>query len=160
MSYWSRVNLGLVIVLAILTATLYWPEERPATASLTALSSDGVTSIRVERNRRLVLALQRGPQGWGLTHPQAGIAKEQRVERLLSILDAPVLQRIAAESTAADFGLDSPSALIRFDDLDIRFGNSDLSRQLRYVDVGGNVSVIDDAFFNLLALPASHYLEP
>lgn len=160
MNYWSRINLVLVILLAMLAASLYWPEDRASTERLTTVPVDGVTSIRVERARRLVLALQRGPGGWRLTHPQAGTAREQRVQRLLSILDAPVLQRIPPGSAAADFGLDEPRALTRFDDLDIRFGNPDLSRQLRYVDVGGRVFVIDDAFFNLLALPASHYVEP
>ena len=158
MTRWVRVNLVLGVLAAGLLTLHLWPQGPPSAAGLlTHLGADAIQDIRIERGRRLTLALALGADGWALTHPQPRPANPHRVAQLLAIALAPVSFRHPLADDAGRYGLDAPAAVLQFNDRRLSFGDRDPTQQGRYVLVNDEVCVVDDLYFNLLTLPAKHY---
>lgn len=158
MTRWARINLVLGVLAAGLLALHLWPQgPQSAAGLLTDLDADAIQGIRIERGRRLTLALARDAGGWTLTHPQPRPANAHRVAQLLAIALAPVSFRYTLAGDAERYGLDEPAAVLQLDDRRLSFGDRDPTQQGRYVRVGDEVCVVDDLYFNLLTLPARHY---
>ena len=160
MTRWARINLALGILAAVLLALELWPQASPSAAgTLTGLTPDTIRSIRVERGRRLTLALARDVNGedWALTHPQQRPADPRRVSQLLAIAAAPVSFRHPLGDDAGRYGLTEPAAVLQVNGRRLAFGDRDPTQQGRYVQVDHEVCLVDDLYFNLLTLPADHF---
>lgn len=156
MKPWDVVNLSLAALAAVLLALYYWPQD-DGVIPLTALDPQTIDRVRIERGARLTLALQRAGDDWQLVHPDAMPAESRRVGQLLAIMRAPVRHSFAAPTDLAPYGLDSPQAILQLDDLRLQFGGREPSQDGRYVLGDGRIKVIDDVYFNLLTLPATHF---
>lgn len=157
MNRWTRVNLALALLAASLLLAHLWPGDATDLRPLTELGEAEVSQIRVERADRLRLALQRNEKGWEMTHPHKVAAVERRVQQLLAIARAPVQHEFPADPAPARYGFDKPGAVLQLNGLRLRFGERDPSQNSRYVLVYDRIRVIDDLYYNLLSLPASHY---
>ena len=157
MNRWTRTNLLLAVLVAALLAAHLWPAGSGEYPPLTGFAEAEITAIRVERSDRLRIALQRDNEVWQLTHPRQAAAQTQRVRQLLAIAAAPVQQAFAAPTDLDRYGLATPKAVLQLNGLRLLFGDRDLSQNSRYVLVDQQVRVIDDVYFNLLSLPASHF---
>jgi len=157
MNRWTRINLTLALLVAVLLTLHLWPGGTSAPDRLTRLGADEVSMVRVERGKRLRLALQRGESGWRMTHPHDTAVDGTRVRQLLAIAGAPVQHALPADAAPARYGLEPPKAVLQLDQLRLQFGDRDLTQSSRYVLVGSRIKVIDDVFFNLLSLPPSHF---
>lgn len=154
---WIRLNLVLTIGLVALLSLDRWPARSGSMQALTEVTANEVSNIRIERMDRLALHLQRTPNGWALRYPSDTKARPQRVQQLLAITRAPVKRTLTVAGTLAEYGLDEPSAIIRFDQIRLAFGERDPSQRDRYVLVDDEIRLIDDVYFNLLTLPARHF---
>lgn len=157
MNRWSLANLVLALLALSLLAAHLWPEGATDWQPLTALGETEISQIRVERSDRLQLALQRGEKGWLLMHPRETVAEERRVQQLLAIARAPVEHEFATDSGLAPYGLANPRAVLQLNGLRLLFGDRDPGQNSRYVLVDDRIRVIDDVYYNLLNLPASHF---
>ncbi len=157
MNFWTRVNLLLGALAAILLAMHLWPGGTQAQRPLTDLAPDSITALRVERGDRLEISLQRDPAGWQLVYPHSSAAQERRVQQLLAVARAPVQRRYPVTDDLGQYGLDRPHAVLQLDSTRLAFGDRDPTQRLRYVLADGEVRVIDDVYFNLLTLPARHF---
>jgi hypothetical protein len=157
MTRWGRINLGMGMLAIVLLAVDNWPTGGAAATPLTDMLPQDIDSLRVERGNRLTLAFERDPQGWRMTHPLQATAEPHRVARLLAVATAPTAHCNPVADDAAAFGIASPTAVLQLDDQRLAFGDREATQQARYVRVGDQVCVIDDAWFHLLALPASHF---
>ncbi|MCP5300101.1 MAG: DUF4340 domain-containing protein [Chromatiaceae bacterium] len=158
MTSWTRIDLGLAVVVALLAMWLAWPTGEVARApTLTALAAQAVSSIRIEHADRLEMAFSRDADAWAMTYPHAAAADPRRVGQLLAIAAAPVLQQLDAADEPGRYGLDRPSAVVQFDAVRIEFGDRDPSQQARYVRVDQDIAAIDELYFNLAMLPATHF---
>lgn len=160
MNRWTRANVALAACALVLLVVDRWPVDSGQTATLTDLSPTTATALRVERGRALRFALQREGEGWRLVHPRQAAADEHRVAQLLAVARAPVLKRFQAGPDLAQFGLDPPTAVLQIDDTRLTFGDRDPTQNYRYVLFDDEVRVIDDVYFNLLSLPAQHFVSP
>jgi hypothetical protein len=148
-------NLMLLLVLALLALgirqELAW-EGRPQT--LAGLDPKDLRLIEVEREGEPRIRIERGPDGWRLLEPLAVDADQDRLERVLAILDAPV-QRSFPEQSAAlgELGLAPSKLRLRLDSLTLAFGGLDPLSQQRYVAADGLVHLIEDRFYHLLIAP-------
>ncbi len=157
MNRWTAANLFLTLLLAVLLTLHLRPWQGPTGHFLTELDPAEIASIRVERDKRLQLALQRGESGWRLTHPGLGPAADTRVRQLLAIARAQVQHEYPVDDAPARYGLERPRAVLQLDRQRLLFGDRDPSQDSRYVRVGDRIRVIDDVYFTLLSLPASHF---
>jgi len=157
MKGWTRVNLLLAVLAAMLLALELWSPPPPEQRVLTDLALGNFAELRVERADRLEIALRRDDSGWRLVYPHEAAALSGRVEQLLAIARAPVQGSYPARDGLGQYGLDDPQAVLQLGATRLAFGDRDPSQQLRYVLVGDEVRVIDDVYFNLLTLPARHF---
>lgn len=159
MTRWTRINLLLALLAGVLATLLSWPGDGPVDGDrLTDLAPERITTVRVERARRLSLALQRDAGNWRLTHPRDAAADGRRVNQLLAIALARVTQRFPVDGDDARFGTAAPAAVLQLNDRRLAFGARDPTQRSRYVRVGDEICVIDDLYFNLLTLPAKHFV--
>lgn len=156
MNPWWRLNLLLALCAALLLVAQLWPQDN-ATARLSRLSPAGITEVRIERDGQLQMAFERRGERWQLVHPREAEARTGRIEQLLAISRAPLRRRFEATGDLSGYGLENPTAVVEFDGLRIAFGERDPSQKQRYVLVNGTVGLVDEAYFNLLALPLSHF---
>lgn len=157
MHTWTRINAILLVLTGVLLALHLWPQKYTAEDPLTDLDPTHISMVRIERGKQLSLSLQRVDNRWQIDFPTLGNADPLRVGQLLAIAGIPVQQRFPAPTELAQYGLQTPVASLQLDKLRVEFGDRDATQQRRYVLINGQIAVIDDVFFNLLGLPASHY---
>jgi hypothetical protein len=153
---WWRLNLLLALCAAGLLAALFWPQTDDL-ERLSPLQVEAIDTIRIERDGRLRLALERHDDRWQMSHPGPVPAQAARVAQLLAIAQAPLRRSFAPRQPLEDYGLAPPAALLQFNRMQIGFGARDPSQRQRYVLVDGRVGLVDDVYFNLLTLPPSHF---
>ena len=85
MNRWTRVNLILGAIAAMLLVLHLWPQQVAAPIRLTLLDVGTISTVRIEHAGGLQIALQRSTDGWELVHPGRAKARSHRVEQLLSI---------------------------------------------------------------------------
>lgn len=158
MNAWTRVNLLLGALAAVLLALHLWPNAVPMQPALTGLSANEIRQVRVERADQLEILLERQGNGWQLLYPRQAPALERRVEQILAIAQAPVQLSYPAGDGLTRYGLEHPQAVLQLDETRLAFGDRDPTQQLRYVLADAEVRVIDDVYFNLLTLPARHFV--
>jgi hypothetical protein len=150
----------LILVLATVCAAvfgLHWLGGTDTTP-LTARDAAAVKEIRVLHRGELQLDLLRDADGWTITHPEIARARSARVGQLLALLRTaslgswPVSKDLLAQS-----GLNDPARTLQFDDLKIEFGGPSTPPGQRYVRVGDRIHLIDELWFYIGGLPASHY---
>jgi len=156
MNAWTRTNLVLAGLAVVLLALELWPGAGPARHPLTGLDTERINAVRIERDDRLQLALRRHDDGWRMTHPTDSAARPRRVAQLLGVARAQIVHDLG-DADLARYGLESPKAVLRLDALTIAFGDTDPTRQGRYVAIDGAVRVIDDVYYKLLTLPPRHF---
>ncbi len=152
----------LTLLLAVLVALLLWLRQldKPGPRPLTTLPAAQVQEIRVFGQGELRLALLRDAEGWMLTLPEIARARPSRVANLLALLRAPSHgDWPASPGLLKQAGLEQPQRALWFDQLHIRFGGPSTPPGYRYVQVGDRVHLIDDFWFDLAGLPASHFRE-
>lgn len=152
----DRMIVFLALLLGAMLVLLWLSQPKPL--PLTGLSPDKVSEIRSFRKGQLELNLLRDRSGWMLTHPDIQRAHSRRVTQLLGLLQTssqgswPVSPQALQET-----GLAQPERSLRFDALQIDFGTASTPPGQRYVRVGNRIHLIDDLWFKLSGLPASHY---
>ena len=146
------LGLGLAIH-HVLTVT-----DAPET--LTGIVPAGLRLIEVERDGEPSIQLERTQDGWRLRQPMDLDADQGQVDRLLSVLTAPVQRSFPAQSASLrELGLDPARLRLRLDNLALGFGGLDPLGQSRYVyaPADGLVHLIEDHFYPRLIAPAIDY---
>jgi hypothetical protein len=153
---WDIVNGVLALAVGALLALLWLPIVGPTTPVMLDIEPGGVTRVRVERGDRLVLELERHGDDWRLTYPAPAAANPAEVNRLLATARAPIALRITP-AEGADYGLTPGSLVLQFDQRRVTFGARDPTQRYRYVAVDGDIAAVDETYYQLAGLPASHY---
>ena len=157
MNRWTRVNLILGAIAAMLLVLHLWPQQPATQIRLTPLDVGTISTVRIEHAGDLQIALRRNTDGWELVHPGRAKARSHRVEQLLSISQAVVERTLPAGNGLAQYGLAEPGTVLQLDEVRVAFGDRDPAQRSRYVLMDGTIKVIDDVYFNLLTLPARHF---
>lgn len=155
------VNLLLLIVVALLSiAARRELEQDRRVPTLTELTPETISEIRLERPGAPPVELLRNAGGWRMESPYRVSANETRISQLLGIAETPVFRSVPEGDAAPRLGLEPPNALLSMDGLTLRFGNTDPIDHHRYVAVSGQVHLIGDGFRHHLTAPAEDYVSP
>lgn len=163
MSQRWALNLFLVAILAALVALAWFKpgQEKPvAQLKLTAMAADSIRTISLRRDRSDDVELRRDGNRWQLVKPRAARANPYRVDALLALLatesPGPVA---AAPERLAEYGLDHPRAIVRFNDTEIRLGKEHAFDPRVYVALDGAVHLVPIQVADALTAPASDFLD-
>jgi hypothetical protein len=114
--------LVLIAALAVIALYLPGPKKPQAGPLLTAVASDSIGRIRIEKPDQPQIVLQKTGATWRLVAPVAARANRFNVERLLGVLAASSDSRFPAAANLSPYGLERPAARVWFDDQEIDFG--------------------------------------
>ena len=153
MSRRGRLNLFLLGLIVVLGATaLLLPEpgrERPAPAVAIDPARIDRIEVRFPRGGE-PLRLERDSEGWRLTAPQPRRASDGRVARLLESLRERTRSCYpATEHAAAEFGLETPRALLRLNDTTIALGDRAADGR-RYLRARDQMCLVEDVALPML----------
>lgn len=158
----TLLNLGLLAAVAILALlAIYEPgKEKPKEEPhLVQFTSDGISTLRIERVNGPTIVLERQQGSWRMTEPLAIGVNDFRISSLLRIGELKSLKQFkATPEQLAQYGLQAPNAtLIINGTTRIEFGNSTPIDQRRYVRVGDTVHLItDNYFYHLIGAPTTY----
>lgn len=137
------LNAVLLAVVAALAA-LAWlspGDEGPAQHALSTLKPAEARSIRIERADAPDVLLERKEGAWYLTAPLAARADEQRVQRLLEILEARASYKVPGGGLER-FELDRPVARMTVGGQVFSFGMLNAVTREQYVATGDAVYAV------------------
>lgn len=152
-----------VVLLGLLALAIYEPgkPEAPAAERLTALMPDAVQRISIKSTNRAPLVLVKKSAEWQMQSPLTMYANTGRVEALLKVLRAKsVAQYPMSRVDANQLQLDAPNLTLSFDDVVLRFGNTEALGGSRYVQVGNTVHLITDRYSHLAKGAATDFVDP
>lgn len=160
----SLINLVLLLAVAGLAAFIaFAPENKPA-VELEPLSDENpraVSHIRLDLGQGGIIELRRSEGVWQLVDPLRIAANDFRVSTLLAVLGAPVHARIDARpGELSKFGLASPQARLRLDEIEILFGDTEPIYGRRYLLFDRRVVLVDDAYYSHLSSSAANFVNP
>ena len=155
------LNLGLaMLVAALLAIALYRPGAEPiaAVTRLTSLSAASIMHVRVQRTHQPDIRLEKTGDTWTLIAPRTARAHEFRVNELLRLATAKSASHFPAlAAELLKYGLDTPTAQVRLNDTDIRFGGMHPIHPQHYVLVDGQVHLIASQYFYSVAAGSADF---
>lgn len=145
--------LMLIGVLVLIAVVVYKPgiETPPENPPLTTLDAGQITGMEIVRGEDDRLALERREDGWWIVGDPALPADPIQVNSLLRLLDTrPARSYPASELELAQLQLDPAQTILRLDATELRFGGTDPLDNLRYVQLGDQVHLIQDNYQHIL----------
>lgn len=157
------LNLLLLAALAILVAVAYFePGKEPETtaAPLLDLSEEEITRLELQRPNRPPLRLERQGGRWRVTGDPPLAAADFQVNSLLRLAEErPQRSYRAGELDLAQVGLADSQTSVRFNDILVRFGDTDPIDRLRYVALGDQIHLVSDLYHYLVVAPETSFLD-
>lgn len=160
----NLVNLGLLVILALLAAVLVWEpgQQEDVTPKLSALLADDINHIHIQHDALQTIRLEKRDGNWHMLEPYRVAADNTRVAALLRLADTTSHVRFSAEGRKLDdYGLDPVLAQVRFNDSLFQFGNLEHISKRRYILApDNNIHLVTDLFYHQLRTSATHFVSP
>jgi hypothetical protein len=160
----THLNLLLLVILAILVSlTLFEPgvEKEPVKTTISQQQKQSVQRIKIQRSNHPTIELAKEGDQWWMTAPKKLMAKSSLVERILALQNDTSHSRYPLSTfDLATIGLDEPRLCLWLDDQKYCFGNREPLHQLRYLQVGDEVHLINDTLSHFLSYRFSDYVSP
>jgi hypothetical protein len=139
----TLVNIGLLVLVTIAAAVLYWTRvpEPASTFPVLPAALEEVQRIELERSSGMRVALAREHGRWRMQLPVAARLDDMALARILEFGRAQSQRRMPAADLQR-FDLDQPWARIRFDSHVIELGMTNQMTQELYVRSGDHVHVL------------------
>ena len=151
---------GVAIMLGLVVFYKPGLAPPPAPASITQLSADSITSIRVTRTERMPLTFVKTANGWQLENHGSLPASEFQLHALLGVLSARPGRSYPADALdLADAGLDPPQATLLLNDTLIYIGGTTPLDRLRYVQHDDTVYLLNDTYQHLVNADWTNFVE-
>ncbi len=159
----TLLNLILLCVAVLLVLIIFYQpglEQEPLAPTLSSLSTDSISSIRVTRKERTPLGFVKTPGGWQLTGEHTLPASEFQLRALIGILATRPDRSYpdsALDLTAA--GLDPPQATLLLNDTVIDIGNTEPLQHKRYIRLDDSVYLVTDKYQHLLNADWTNFVD-
>ena len=142
----------LAVILAVLGAGIFYFQTRNHNTSITNLKPATISTIRVFSSDLELLNLKKIQNHWNiLINKQYHSANQQKIHSILNLLKAPVIDSFNAEAgDMAKYGFNKAHLRIKFDALEIRFGDVNPLNNLRYLKIDDSIYIIKDEYYRLL----------
>ncbi len=127
---------------------------------LTALATEAISQLRIERPDQPVIVLEKSGAAWTLTKPVRARANLFNVESLLRVVSAPGDTRFAANAgELVKFGLDKPQSRLWLDDQEIAFGSLHPLNNRIYVLYKNEVVLIPGHYLGPVLYPYTNFID-
>lgn len=146
-----RVQLALLVIVAVLATAVLWTQQRRAASAaperLLPIGTDQVTRIDVKTGSGVLRRFEKSGGHWQMLAPQQGQADAAHLDRLTAIANAKVLRwRPASEFDLEKIGLDPPWAVVSLNGQRLEFGTLAALAPQRYVKIGDHIALIPSRY--------------
>ena len=154
----QRTNLWLLLIVLVLIILLYLPTTETVTPEseqrLHGINTNTVTNIHLQRGPNDQIVLEKRDGEWWMTSPLHWPANRSRVQSLLKLLRQPYYGKFTnKELDLIRYGLQPPVASIRFNQSHFDFGSTEALNNLRYLQFGDQIYLVEDhVFYNVIAI--------
>jgi len=160
----SLLNLAMAGIAIGLGLTAWFrPGLEPPAAPqpITILSPSQVSHIQISRLQRPALEFTRQADDWLLTGEPPLPASPFQVHALLAILQAQTARSYPANTLdLQEMGLDPPQATVILDDsTTLLIGNTEPLDNMRYVQYGATIYLIEDRYQHLINADRTNFIE-
>ncbi len=157
----QKINFFLLGLFAILILFIWLDlkkERAEQENTLLKLGAVQVQRIAIERRDRDAIVLQKQNGEWQITEPVQGPANNERITSLLRYLKVPASASfVADENKLAEYELEEPKILLRYNDTEIQFGDSHPISGERYILFNQQVHLVPDSIYHHLISSATDF---
>lgn len=156
------VNLTLLfLVLLLLWLNNQVTNEDAKSQTLSSVDQQAIKTIRIQRNDKQIVQLEKVDSTWQLVTPIAARANTTRVALLLNLLNHSGEQKLAINDNTdlTQYGLSTPRYSLFLNELQFAFGDASPIQKGRYVKHGQSIYVIDDAIAHLINSSANAFID-
>ena len=162
----NRVLLNIVLILSMIALAVFlWfkpASEAHPEQSISTLSKQAVTSIRIERPQQANIHLLKSDQQWTMLKPFPHAIRQEKAEQILGFVGASTqVQYSALDVNLAEFELDPSKVLsLQFnDDAKIQFGMIHPVSYERYILYGKVMGLLKEAVYGVLSSEVASFLD-
>ena len=141
----SRNRLALLLaVIALVALVLWfgWRDQQRAPLYLTDLDPDSIHHIELTIAQGVPQVFEKRDGHWWRTAPTAARANDEHLQRLADLAATPVARWVDGGAfDATKIGLSPPSATLKLDGIELRYGALSAMDDLRYVRNGARIAL-------------------
>jgi len=156
------VNLGLLVMVAVLLSLTLMDKEEPAevVTTLHDFIPGAITEIRIMRSGKHDIHFQLKEDYWHMLAPYQARAEHSLIKQILSLTTLPA-SALPDNPTLkpADFGLQQPVVSIQLNQHRISFGDSQPINQQRYLELNKKIMLITDQYMKHLKAGSISYID-
>ncbi len=132
-----------VIALAALVLWFGWRDQQRAPLALTELDPDSISRVELTIAQGTPQVFEKRDGHWWRTAPSKMRGNDERVQRLANLAATPVARWVRGnEFDPKKIGLTQPAATLLLDGVRLRYGALSALDELRYVQVGDRVALV------------------
>lgn len=162
----NRVVLNIVLILSMIALAVFlWfklASEANLEKSISTVSKQAVTSIRIERPQQADIHLLKSDQQWTMLKPFPHAIRQEKVEQILEFVGASIqVQYSALDVNLAEFELDPSNALsLQFnDEAKVQFGMIHPVSYERYILYGNIMALLKETVYGVLSSDVASFLD-
>lgn len=159
----TLLNLTLAGVATVLGLVIFYKPglaPPPVPETITQVSAESITRIRVTRKERMPLNFVKGDSGWQLENHRVLPASEFQLHAVLGILSARPGHSYPDDAlNLAEAGLDPPLATLLLNDTLINIGGTTPLDRQRYVQHGNTVYLLNDTYQHLVNADWTNFVD-
>lgn len=157
---WINIGLlGFIILLSILLLN-NGEEANQELARLSNIDQNDIVQIKVLRKDLDDFEFNKQNEIWNLTSPQHFLANSSRINTMLRLLEVESFSQLDPNKVdLKQLGLDDPIIVMKLNDHEFKFGNTDAIDQRRYVLFDGKIHTTNDSLYQQLMTNAAFFAD-
>jgi len=156
------VNALLLLLLGGLTIVALKPSKdaEKTPPPVTSITPTAIEQIHIERQNQPDITLVLADGGWQMQEPLQVPALPGKMDRLLKLAEIKSFaQYPLGDTDPSRYGLNPPTARIRYNDTQIEFGAVEPISSRRYTRIDDELHLVDDTFMHHLMGPVTDYID-
>ena len=158
----ARLLLNLVLAFTIAGIAFFILDKsatKPATENLASLINQKISRIVIQRENGDI-EFSHTANGWQMLSPHQVRAHDFRIKHLLNLLETPILKSYDIDELALEsYGLKPPRASIRYNDIEILFGNTNPVNNWRYLQTENKLLLVYEEIYPLLSAQPTSFVD-
>ena len=162
MSKQTWINIGLLSLISILTLylTLLGPENETEKQTVSSLDKNAINRIEIIRRDLDDFVFEKKGQDWFMQAPLTIKTNIARINAMLRLLEAESYAQLEPTTNPLDlFQLDKPKIIMKLNDHEFLFGNTDAIDQRRYVFFNNKIHLTNDFLYQQLTTNAAFFAD-
>ncbi len=157
------INIGLLAFIALLLILILNSNEetKQEAEKLSSIDQSEIVKIRVARKNLDNFIFDKNNEAWLMISPLKIRANNARINAMLRLLKAESHSQLKPTDVELEaLGLDEPAVILRLNNHEFKFGNTDAIDQRRYVLFKETIHLTNDFLYNQLMTNAAFFATP